>query len=494
MSPYVRTVSKPNGATAVQVVLSRRGGKVRLRHVGTAHDEAELALLKAQAELILPQPELDFDGDGGGEAARPRPKTVATRVDVLWGMLERAWKALGFDQALADQVFEHLALARIIEPTSKLGALRVLAEAGVATVSYKTVQRRLPGYATGSWSRRLASACAARARLGPSCLVLYDVTTLGFETHEGDGFRESGYSKDRKVEPQITVGLLADRDGFPLQARAFEGNMAETRTMVPVIREFMAAYRLAGVTVVADAGMFSAGNKDAIEAEGLSFVLGARMPEVPYQLLAWQKANPGVDPADGLVLVQPWPAPEGSRRRDRKIIYRFDAGRARKTLKGIDKQIAKAEAAVAGTRPVKSNKYVKLSKTTKSVNRELEAKARTLAGWKAYETNLDEDPAFIISAYHDLWHIERAFRMSKSDLKARPIFSHKRESIDAHLAVVTAALAVSKWIETRTGWTISKTVKTLRAYRTSTIRIGNHLIDIEPEIPTEIQTIINTTH
>lgn len=92
---------------------------------------------------------------------------------------------------------------------------------------------------------------------------------------------------------------------------------------------------------------------------------------------------------------------------------------------------------------MKRNRFITLAGGERSLNRELEAKARALAGFKAYITNLtDASPEFVIGAYHQLWQIEQSFRMSKHDLKARPIYHHKRESIEAHLAVVFAALAV----------------------------------------------------
>ena len=129
--------------------------------------------------------------------------------------------------------------------------------------------RRLPAYAKEAWRQELSAACAAHARLGPASLVLYDVSTLYFETDQGDGFREPGFSKERRLEPQITIGLLTGQDGFPLMVSAFEGNKAETKTMLPVIEAFMAAHRLPDVTVVADAGMISEANQKAIEAAGL---------------------------------------------------------------------------------------------------------------------------------------------------------------------------------------------------------------------------------
>ena len=149
------------------------------------------------------------------------------------------------------------------------------------------------------------------------------------------------------------------------------------------------------------------------------------------------------------------------------IYYQFRADRARRTLRGIDEQVAKAAKAVAGLAPVKRNRFIALDGATKSVNRELEAKARELAGLKGYVTNLaacpDGTPVtadFVIGSYHELWNIEKSFRMSKSDLQARPIYHRKRDSIEAHLTIVFAALAVSRWIEAQTGWSIRKFVKT----------------------------------
>ena len=125
-----------------------------------------------------------------------------------------------------------------------------------------------------------------------------------FETDAGDGFREPGFSKERRLEPQITIGLLTDGSGFPLMVHAFEGNKAETTTLVPVITAFTAAHQLADVTVVADAGMVSAANQQAIEAAGLSFILGTRIPDVPYVVAQWRREHPGEDIPDGQIFTQ----------------------------------------------------------------------------------------------------------------------------------------------------------------------------------------------
>ena len=161
------------------------------------------------------------------------------------------------------------------------------------------------------------------------------------------------------------------------------------------------------------------------------------------------------------MFTQPWPAGPDGGRRDQVIYYQYKADRARRTLRGIDEQVAKAEQAVAGKTPVKRNRFVQLSGGTESVNRELEDKARALAGLKGYVTNLAACPdgtpvtaEFVIGAYHQLFQIEKSFRMAKSDLQARPIYHRNRDSIEAHLTIVFAALAVSRWIEHATGWSI----------------------------------------
>ena len=312
-------------------------------------------------------------------------------------------------------------------------------------------------YAEEAWRQRLSAACAAHARLGPASLVLYDVSTLYFETDQGDGFRWPGFSEERRLEPQITIGLLTGQDGFPLMVSAFEGNKAETKTMLPVIEKFMAAHQLPDVTIVADAGMISEANRKAIEAAGLSFILGMKVPDVPYQVDKWRREHPGEEIPDGHVFTQPWPAGPYSKCRDQWMYYQYKADRARRTLRGIDEQVAKAAKAVAGLAPVKRNRFIALDGAVKSVNRDLEAKARTLAGIKGYVTNLaacpDGTPVtadFVIGSYHRLFEIEKSFRMSKPDLQARPVYHRKRDSIEAHLTIAFAALAVSRWIEAQT--------------------------------------------
>jgi hypothetical protein len=496
-------VKTSSGAVAVQIVYSFHRGSRQIEHIGSAHDDAGVELLKAVARqrLAAGQGVLEL-GPGFGAAGGAALPITSSRMGVLLDALVRGYEVLGLGRAAGrDEVFRQLVTARIIEPVSKLDSLRVLEEAGVVPPSYATLKRRLPVYAKDAFRQGLSAACAAHARLGRATLVLYDVTTLYFETDEGDGFRESGFSKERRLEPQITVGLLTGADGFPLMVSAFEGNKAETKTMLPVIEAFMTAHQLPDVTIVADAGMVSDANRKDIEAAGLSFILGARIPDVPYPVAQWRREHPGEPIPDGQVFTLRWPALDGSGRRDQVFYYQYKADRARRTLRGIDEQVKKAEQAVAGKTPVKRNRFVQLSGGTKTVNRGLEEKARALAGLKGYVTNLQAcpdgtkvTPEFVISAYHQLFQAEKSFRMAKSDLQARPIYHRTRDSIEAHLTIVFAALAVSRWIETATGWSIRRFVKTARRYRTIQIQAGDHTITAADPLPADLSQALSQIH
>jgi transposase len=153
--------------------------------------------------------------------------------------------------------------------------------------------------------------------------------------------------------------------------------------------------------------------------------------------------------------------------------------------------MAKAEKAVAGKIPIKRNRFVKVTGADKSINHELATKARLLAGWKAYATNIiAPTPEFVIGSYHQLWRIEKSFRMSKSDLAARPIFHRTRDSIEAHLTIVFAALAITRVIEERSGWSIKKFVTTSRRYRTITIQAGGQTITAADPLPDDLQKVV----
>ena len=154
------------------------------------------------------------------------------------------------------------------------------------------------------------------------------------------------------------------------------------------------------------------------------------------------------------------------------------------------RDVLSQERMVMGTAPVKRNRFVTFESERKILNQTLIDKAYALAGIKGYVTNLDIHPQEIINAYHQLFNVEKSFRMAKSDLKARPIFHRKRDAIEAHLTVVFASLAISRRIEKLTGFSIKRLVKTLRPIRSGTVIINGAEYPAEPEIPKDIHTLL----
>ncbi len=221
----MRKVRTGSGATAVQIARTRRGVQTILEHLGSAHDDAQLAALVAIARQRIAemngQEQLDLESLV--PASRPRstgPTVVGSRSRVLWEVLEAAYARLGFD-TVGNDTFRKLVLARVVEPTSKADTLRVWDELGVPDApSLSTVWRTLARSVKEDWRSRFAAAAYAHAtRNGPLTVVLYDCTTLYFEAEREDKLRRVGMSKERRVDPQILVGLLVDQGGFPGSSR-----------------------------------------------------------------------------------------------------------------------------------------------------------------------------------------------------------------------------------------------------------------------------------
>ena len=173
--------------------------------------------------------------------------------------------------------------------------------------------------------------------------------------------------------------------------------------------------------------------------------------------------------------------------------FQYSHDRARRSLRGIDEQVAKAKWAVDGNIAIKRNRYIDLCAPNKKANYALAAKHRAVAGIKGYETDLVNVPANeVIGHYRRLFNIEKSFRMSKSDLKARPIYARKQDSITAHLNIVMAALAVARLMETRSAQSIKRLVRTLKKYRSFELNIGGETINAAVPLPPEIQPLVNT--
>ncbi|MEO7069471.1 MAG: IS1634 family transposase [Nostocoides sp.] len=488
---FVRKVRTASGATAVQIAEHDQGRDRVIEHVGSAHDAAELAALleTARRRMHPGQGELDLSGATSGQAVITGKASV-----VLWQALSQAYARLGFG-VLGDEVFEQLVLARVVEPTSKADSLRVLDELGVAHASLRTVFRTLKRVQDRGYRDRVAAACFEHAAArGDVSLCLYDVTTLYFEAENEDELRKVGYSKERRIDPQIVVGLLVDRTGFPLQIGCFEGNKAEKLTIVPIVKAFTQAHQLADMVVVADAGMLSSENLKELAGEHLRFIVGSRMTKAPLDLGSHFRWH-GDAFSDGQVIDTITPRGRGPWRENDvmikaepvwdpaahpgswRAVWAYSRKRAVRDSKTLALQENRAKAVITGEKASKATRFVKTTGSSKTLDEASLARARRLAGLKGYVSNIPADvmtPAEVISSYHDLWHVEASFRMSKTDLRARPIFHHLKDSIEAHLTIVFTALAVARHLQTVTGLSIRKIVHTLRPIQQIRVTIAGH--------------------
>jgi hypothetical protein len=378
-----------------------------MTHVGSGCSEVEVALLVAEADrLIHAGQDSLFPGEGGSTV-----EVVRTFSSVLWDALEQLWVQLGFG-LLDDEVFRRLVLARVVEPTSKLDSIRVLEDLGVCSGSVSGIYRSLRRCQEQDYRGLLQRACFAHVGSNGLGLLLYDVTTLYFEVHQEDDYRIPGYSKERRLEPQIIVGLLVNVDGFPLAVQSFEGNKAETLTILPVVEAFVSDHDLSGVTIVADAGMLSETNLGVLEDAGFKFIVGSRVKKTPYSISEYT-TSVGKPVTDGQVFVENWTQGTLTKPRDWNVVYQYRQKRASLDLRNIDKQIAKALQVSEGTRPVSTNRFVSIRGGQPSINTTLVEQARLRAGIKGYITNLDlniTDPQQIITAYHQLFEVETSFR------------------------------------------------------------------------------------
>jgi Transposase DDE domain len=525
---FVRKVRTASGAVAVQVMRKAGRRDVVVEHVGSAHTDAELGVLLERARRIVAgdQDVLDFEvsaraqrvtdvadwrtgtltlAPGVLKGAPVAPgRTAATSSRLLYDVIVGIYNWVGFD-VVDDAVFRDLVIARIVEPASKVDSLRVLADLGAEPLSYKTIQRHLAKVNTGRYRDAIAAKCFTHsADRGGLSLLLYDVTTLYFEVENEDGLRKVGYSKERRVDPQIVVGLLVDRTGFPLEIRCFEGNTAETTTLVPIITAFAERHDLTDMPMVvaADAGMLSASNLTALDEAGLGFIVGSRAVKAPLDLASHFHWNGDVF-TDGQIIDTVTPRHANTNVNDTskraepvwnpdehsgawRAIWAYSAKRAHRDQKTLHAQEAHAKAVVNGERAAKSTRFVKTHAGDRILDEASLARAQSLVGLKGYVTNLDitvMPAAEVIAKYHDLWHVERSFRMSKTDLEARPMFHRTREAIEAHLTIVFTALAVAHCIQERSGLAIANIIKQLRPLRSATIVINGASQTFPPEIP-----------
>jgi hypothetical protein len=441
MKRYICKERNKDGRVRIKIVKKEGRQRVGVEHIGIGRGVKEIEMLMRLArERIRDKRQMEFKFEGGEQGLERDIRHKKSYSKYLHERISEIYEKLKFGE-IKDEVFKEITIARIIEPASKAETIRILKGLGLIAPTDRMIHCSLRRAIKRGYRGEIGKKCCKFIGVEKASLLLYDVTTLYFEIDKEDEYRKSGYSKERRLDPQIIVGLLADKKGFPLAIHSFEGNKAETDTMIPVLKEFKRENKIAEITVVADAGMMSAQNLDLLELEGFKFIVGSRVAKTPYEIEEYEKNTQLID-GQVFDVQKIFSNKESKKEVIRRVVYQYRQKRAELDLRNINKQIMKAEHQLNNNAQIKKSKFLKITKTSKEIDYKMIEEAKKKAGIKGYVTNLDCDAQTVIDGYHNLFQVEKSFRMAKSDLQARPIFHQTKDSIEAHLTICFAALAI----------------------------------------------------
>lgn len=487
MSFYrIRTVRTASRATAVQVVWYEKNKTKIAKHIGSAKNDDELKMLISSAEHYIHEhePQLSLFNESVSQSVSFE-KIEATAVshcfarDVLLSIAKQCY----LDQL--EPIYLDLAIMRIIEPCSKIRTLQLLEQYFKITYT-RYVYERLPKLLDYHSLIETAAIKTAKSFNSSFSLLLYDVTTLYFETHKpDDALQARGFSKDDKSkQPQIVIGLLVTEQGFPLIHAVFKGNTFEGHTMLSIVKKFQTKYVTEKPIIVGDAAMLSQKNREELQKEGYRYIVGARLSNTKPTLLK--------------SIVDNLPKKDGATVRVSnlnaayEIVCTYSDARYRKDKREMDKQIEKAKTLLARQEPGRRAKFVKKENAKYLFDDTLKQKTELLLGIKGYCTNIPESILSnekIVEHYHSLWQVEHAFRMSKSDLQARPIFHHSHDAIRAHILICFIGLMIGKYIEIKTGRSLRRVRDLL--WQVQEVHLRDPISDLKRTVLTPIPTELN---
>ena len=445
----IRKVKTKSGAVAIQVVLYRGHLSEIISHVGSGATPAAINALVRRAQ--------DFISEFSQQAQLFEPETanfldvssaevLGVSHDFCYRFLNECIKECGLN--LLSGLMLDMAIIRLIEPASKLRSLYLLNKYFGVRYSER-IYRKIPKLLREKVIvEQVAFKCATEVLKEDCYFILYDVTTLYFETHKTDDLRIPGFSKDDKSkQPQIVVGLLATRSGFPLAHQVFPGNTFEGKTMLPLLEAFLSKYNRSKPIVIADAAMLSEQNIEELKKRNISYIVAARLANANRGLI--QQISSTLERQNGAI------CRVSSMHGD--LICSFAQARYRKQYRELKDQLKKAEEILSGKRSEKRTKYLTARSKKLSLNTDLVHKNELLLGIKGFCTNIPESEMpnqEIIDRYGDLWRIEQCFRMTKSDLQTRPIFHRQEQAIEAHVLICFVALIIEKYLELTTGMSL----------------------------------------
>lgn len=463
--------------------MKNRGRYVVVRSFGSSSDESELSRLEQEANQYIRtyggQTVIDFD----------RPDTEEERAHLFSSIqsivqngphmiLDRIYDGIGFG-GLGSEMLRDLVVSRVCCPRSKLATTDYLRRYRGREVDINVIYRFMDKLGE-SFRQRVQQISVEHTRKvlgGKIGIVFYDVTTLYFETAREDSLLMPGFSKDGKTaESQIVLGLLVSMDGYPLAYSIFNGSQYEGRTMIPLIDDFVSRFGLTDFVVVADAGLLSRKNIDLLKAAGYKFILARRIKKESEPVRDWVFSLPK-DPAIFHETVI---------NGDERIIVSYSDARARKDANNRERGIARLRKSYASGKVNKKNinqrGYNKFLVVENDVHVRIdEAKIAEDARWdglKSYVTNTDLPAKQVIEHYHELWGVERAFRVVKGKLETRPVFHFTERRIEAHISICFMAYKVYKELERLLktlgiGLSVDKVLDIAKTISTVTIKLSN---------------------
>jgi len=460
----IRKVKNSAKNTVIQVGYYRGKHFQLVKHIGSARNHIQETDLVKQAQDFIHRQQLPL--------FNPPAEINQDKIIPLGYCRKTAYQY--FSQAfecvfpeVTDPILKNLVIIRIIHPASKFESVQLLYEYFGIKYSNTSVYRAFLKADKQMLVNQLVT--YARERLSFDFrLLFYDVTTLYFESAADEGLKLPGFSKDGKhSQPQIMIGLVVDQHGFPIFYQIFKGNTFEGHTMLPIVLEFKNQFKIKQLTLVADSAMLSEDNLSTLEEHQLTYIVGNRTIGTYRDSLAEKITKLKLQDNSACAITQG----------KRVIVYHYSRKRERKDLYEIEKAVARARYLVKYPARQPKSKYLKLKAKTVEVNQGLIDKHTFLAGIKSYKTNTRLPASLVVERYGDLWKIEKSFRMTKHDLKARPIFHRKEQAIQAHILIVFAANAISRHVELQTGKPIRQVVKELMRVIEVKFRLeGSHKI------------------
>ncbi len=491
---FVRIKTSPNSPKkAVQIVENvRDGGKVKqriVRHVGTAFNDEEIKRLKDLAEFIkasietenqpgifspetMAQMAIDARDRASDEPLEVNMKNLREENRITLGIHDvygQLYKEVGFDHVLTNASRKvsavknlfHIVMGRLANPASKMATVHDLSEHFGVTLSLPGVYRMMDNIDLQAIERIQQAAYESTTGLlkEPVQVIFYDCTTLYFESFTEDELKQYGYSKDMKFnQSQVLLAMLVTQWGLPLGYEVYEGSRYEGHTLKDAINKIEERYQIKEVTFVADSAMLSKDNVNLLEVMGKHYILGARIKNLPavirQQILDKENyIEMNNNSADTSYYVKEI-SYQGKR-----LIVTYSPVRARKDAldrqRSIDRLLAKLNKNTTNPSQLISNfGYKKYIKLTGNANIQMdEDKVKEDARWDGLHGVITNDTKLtveqIMEQYHGLWQVEETFRVSKHDLKIRPIFHWTPRRIQAHIAICFMALCLSRQLQYR---------------------------------------------